>query len=167
MITLNHDYLESFLISDCPLSDPKYSLVNGACMYFENIEMTRTAARSNCESKMARYGKGRLVEPRSLEMNEMVAQKAFDLMYVKDPLNGCSYFHIGVNDTEKPDTYVYESNLEPISFTPTWYDGVDHRPGNNKTRHQCTYVGSNKQFLDQWADHTSNWKYVLYCSICE
>jgi len=157
-----------YFISVCPLSDPKYSLVNGACMYFENIQMTRTPARSNCENKMARYGKGRLVEPRSLEMNEMVAQKASDLMYVKDPLNGCSYFQIGVNDIEKPDTYVYESNSEPISFTPIWYPSRLHSPGNNVTRNQCTVVGSNKSYLGQWADHKCDFpKYVDFCSVCE
>ena len=88
--------------------------------------MNYADAKDNCATKMARYGKGRLYEPKSLDSSETVAAKFFELS-LKD------WFYIGVNDKLQPDTYVYDSNSLPLSFTPNkWYDYSAYQPGNNR-----------------------------------
>merc|ERR1712062_358499 len=107
---------------------------------------------------MARYGKGRLFEPKSINMSDMAAAKAFEIF------NG-DFFRIGVNDIVQPDTYVYESNSVPITFTPNWYSSsASYRPGNKVEKNKCIIVGSNSDALGEWVDYPcSNTRY----SICE
>merc|ERR1711962_1207381 len=90
----------------CPTSDPKYSWVNGKCLYFEKTSMNYEDAKSNCANKMARYGKGRLFEPKSHNMSEMVAAKANETFGDLEISTRRHAFRIGVNDIVQPDTYV-------------------------------------------------------------
>lgn len=146
----------SWLTSACPTSDRNYFLVNGKCLYIETTDMNRVDARTNCANKMAQYGKGVLLEPKSVSMSEMVSRKVQQII-------GSKYLHIGVNDIVQPDTYVYESNLTPISFTPNWYAGsATHRPGNNQISYKCTFLSLYE--IGEWVDYecTTQWN-----SICE
>ena len=65
-------------------------------------------AKSNCANKMARYGKGRLFEPKSYNMSEIVSAKAHEIF------KG-GYFWIGINDIDQQYTYVYESKIKQMS----------------------------------------------------
>ena len=125
--------------------------------------MSFKSAKANCAKEMGKYGKGILFEPRSLNMNDMVANMA---MRSLSSNQYCA--HIGVNDIMKPDTYVYDSDLTPITFSPKWYDehGItDHKPRNNISSHECIImVLSNDSYLGSWADYKCN---VPYPSICE
>jgi len=146
----------------CPTSDPYYALVIDQCLYFEKIEMNYTDAKVNCANKMARYGKGRLYEPKSLDSSETVAAKFFELSLI-------DYFYIGVNDIVQPDTHVYDSNSMPLSFTPKWYSDPDsdsdYRPVNQRgAKNTCIIVGSSTSFLGKWIDY---WCFDLFYSVCE
>ena len=117
--------------------------------------MNYADAKVNCANKMARYGKGRLYEPKSLDSSETVAAKANELSLD-------NYFLIGVNDIVQPDTHVYDSNSMSLSFTPKWFDDNDHLPGNNDTCiNVCSFDGP---WLGDWMDFpcTNN-----HHSVCE
>ena len=60
---------------------------------------------------MSKYGKGKLFEPKSVTINDMVAEKANEIMGSKCTL-------IGLNDFAEPGTFVYDSDSSPLSFTP-------------------------------------------------
>ena len=142
----------------CPSSDSHYALVMGQCLYFEETTMNYTEAKTNCANKMTSYGLGRLFEPKSYNMSEMVAAKAKDIL-------ARYYFRIGVNDIVQPDNYVYESNSIPIGFTPNWVPISSYQPGNNNNEYKCILVGCNqKGNVGMWADHKCD---VNVYSVCE
>ena len=124
--------------------------------------MSYKNASANCAKEMGKYGKGILFEPKSLNMNNMVANMARGL------IGEHNLAHIGVNDIIKPDTYVYESDSSAITFSPKWYDehGItDHKPRNNISSHECIImVLTNDSYLGSWADYRCN---LPWASICE
>ena len=108
--------------------------------------MDHFEARANCETKKLVNGSGRLFEPKSHEISEMVAEKANEIF------DSENYYHIGVNDIAKPDTYVYDSTSLTITFTPKWDERKEYRPGNNEPERKCILVGHSKQELGKWID---------------
>ena len=128
--------------------------------------MSYKSANANCAKEMGNYGKGILFEPKSLDMNNMVASMAMRSLSSSNSSHIAA--HIGVNDIMKPDTYVYDSDSTPITFSPKWYDehGItDHKPRNNISSHECIImVVSNDSYLGSWADYKCN---TPYPSICE
>ena len=144
----------------CPTSDSHHTLVMGKCLYFEETKMNYTEAKNNCADKMTSYGIGRLFEPKSYNMSEIVAAKANDILTA----DTWSWFWIGVNDIVQPDNFVYESNSLPISFTPNWAPIISYQPGNNIDNHKCIVVGFHP-YLGVWANYECG-SYEIF-SVCE
>ena len=117
--------------------------------------MNYTKAKTNCEDKMSIYGIGRLFEPKSYNMSEMVAAKANEILKNE-------FFRIGVNDIVQPDNFVYDSNSMPIGFTPNWSQSSSYQ--NNNDSHKCIVIGIYLVNLGMWYDYTCE---NPYYSVCE
>ena len=73
----------------CP-SGSKYKVIEGICIYFETQKLNFAKASANCKTKFGNGNGGRLFEPKSLHMNQLVYEASVDV--------GFSPRWIGVND---------------------------------------------------------------------
>ena len=58
----------------CPTDQSNYQSIDGGCYYFEAQSFQYQEAQDNCGTK---FQGGRLFEPRSISINDKVAQAAF------------------------------------------------------------------------------------------
>ena len=114
----------------CPTSESGYIIVNNKCIYLESSAMTHANAKLNCLAKMECYGFGRLFEPKSKSMNDLVATETNTVF--------ASYWvWIGFNDIATDMTYVFDSDNSPVlsAFSPKWHNS--YGPGGNKDSADC------------------------------
>ena len=97
----------------CP-TNPLYGLMDGRCVYFEKTSLTFDKATQNCQEKLKDYGGGILYEPNSNAEQKRIVDMAYER------LSG-QWFWIGVTDKTTEGQFSYNSNNQPISFTPDWY----------------------------------------------
>ena len=143
-----------FLISigSCPLYDPRYKLIDGKCFYFESQLLGYDEANTNCISRLATVGIGKLFEPKDKEQNDKVADVA------SQTLSGTSVRpHIGITDRVQEGVFAYNSDDTQITFQPEWYklNGLDD--------YDCIFMALN-QGLGKWSDRPCSEKHP---SICE
>merc|ERR1712083_144192 len=96
-----------------------------------------------CASKMAEYGFGRVFEPKSLNMSNVVTEKFQNIL-------GEKWYRIGVNDRENPGTFVYDSNSLPIDFVPNWVSNSSEGPDTTIEKYTCVIVSSRSLDFGVW-----------------
>ena len=122
--------------------------------------MNYADAKSNCLSKMVQYGFGRLFEPKSKSMNDLVATEANTVFY--------DWLYIGFNDIATDMTYVFDSDNSPVlsAFSPKWYGS--YGPGGNEDSLDCGILSAayieGSLALGDWAESACS---ANRRSICE
>ena len=147
----------------CPTSESGYIIVNNKCIYLESSRMNHANAKLNCLAKMECYGFGRLFEPQSKSMNDLVATEARNVF-------GDDFVYIGFNDIATDKTYVFDSDNSPVlsAFSPTWYLPTIYGPRGRKNHEDCVVLAAYKnhsQVLGYWAE--THCKSGTRRSICE
>ena len=110
--------------------------------------MNYADAKSNCLSKMVQYGFGRLFEPKSKSMNDLVATEANTVFY--------DWLYIGFNDIATDMTYVFDSDNSPVlsAFSPKWYGS--YGPGGSRDAEDCgilsAYYLQDNTDIGDWAE---------------
>ena len=149
----------------CPTSESGYIIVNNKCIYLESSHMNRANAKLNCLAKMECYGFGRLFEPKSKSMNNLVATEARNVF-------GNDWVYIGFNDIATDKTYVFDSDNSPVlsAFSPKW--GPSYGPGGNRDSQDCGVLSTftlpvinNIPELGDWGEFAC--EIGTYSSICE
>jgi len=114
----------------CPTSESGYIIVNNKCIYLESSRMNHANAKLNCLAKMECYGFGRLFEPKSKSMNDLVATEANNFF-------GNAWVYIGFNDIATDKTYVFDSDNSPVlsAFSPEWVN--TYGPGAGRDSMDC------------------------------
>ena len=105
-----------FSVSSCPVSDPRYKILDNHCFYFEKNKLNFTSANENCQEKLGAFG--RLYEPNSIEEMKKVSKLGDDLF--KFQTKYASWAWIGVTDKRIEGQFVYHSSGLPIKFSPKW-----------------------------------------------
>ena len=105
----------------CPTNDSKYALVDNKCVYFEKTTLTYDQAIENCKEKLKDYGGGGILyEPNSIAEQKRIVDMAYE--------HFSGYWAwIGVTDKTTEGQFTYNSNNQPINFTPDWYAGGGSR----------------------------------------
>ena len=83
-----------FSVSSCPVSDPRYKILDNHCFYFEKNNLNFASANENCQEKLGAFG--RLYEPNSIEEMKKVAKLADDVFKPKLQIQNWAW--IGVTD---------------------------------------------------------------------
>ena len=141
---------------ECPVStNPKYRLIEGTCYYFEATKMNYETAEINC--KVSKFGpnKGRLVEPRSVSMNNKMYKNA------QEVLSTVTYW-IGVTDRRNEGRYSYNSDAGDANVNlGIWTRGEPNNTDGNVEGDCIVQQHSGKWRDKSCADDKS------YTSICE
>ena len=128
----------------CPTNDSKYALVDNKCVYFEKTTLTYDQAIENCKEKLKGYGEGILYEPNSIAEQKRIVDMAYERWSFSD------WAWIGVTDKTTEGQFTYNSNNQPINFTPDWHsDG-----GSRGQSYNCIqmYVTSPSGSSSKWYD---------------
>ena len=106
--------------------------------------MNYADAKLNCLAKMEQYGFGRLFEPKSKSMNDLVATE-FNTFFGND------WVWIGFNDIATDMTYVFDSDNSPVlsAFSPKWYGS--YGPGGSRDAEDCGILSASFS-LGDWAE---------------
>ena len=93
-------YLFFLKVHPCPTSDPRYHIVDGLCLYYENTRLNFDDAIQNCHTKF--QATGRLFEPKTVAINKKAHKTGVDnvsgfdcgyqIGYELLPLNGLLTF---------------------------------------------------------------------------
>ena len=146
----------------CPTDDSgwewdfPYGLMDGKCVYFEKTKLTYDKAIQNCQEKLKDYGGGILYEPYSIAEQKRVVDMAYE-HFTAD------WAWIGVTDKTTEGQYMYNSNNQPIDFTPDWdLDGGSRGRSNN-----CVIINVNSpsgSHYSEWYDYpcTSNKRSICW-----
>ena len=141
---------------NCPENDDvNYAFIGDICYFFEINSKNYQDAKANCESKFGNRV-GQLFEPKSLERNNQVHNKAKLVSTSKN-------WWIGVSDSETEGSYQYETTRGIIPFelkTAPWHstqpNGETSKPGEN-----CIVIISGQP---EWHDFACS---NNFHSICE
>ena len=129
----------------CPTyDDPQFALVDNKCVYFEKISLTYDKAIENCKEKLKEYGGGGILyEPNSIAEQKRIVDMAYE--------RSSSWYWIGVTDKTTEGQFTYNSNNQPINFTPDWYPGGGSRGQSNNCI--MMYVNSlSGSYHSEWYD---------------
>ena len=122
-------------IFPCLSGDSNYHMIGQRCIYFDKATSNYTVARERCKSTF--NNKGRIYEPRNFEESTKVAAEG------KSKYN-CQYWWLGVNDINEEGKLVFDSDGDPIPFTPTW-------TGTNRQTNDCVLVYTKlKHKVSKW-----------------
>ena len=88
----------------CPTSDPRYHIVDGLCLYYENTRLNFDDAIQNCHTKF--QATGRLFEPKTVAINKKAHKTGVD------NVSGFDWPWIGVRQNK------YVSDGSPITINP-------------------------------------------------
>ena len=105
-----------FSVSSCPVSDPRYKILDNHCFYFEKNKLNFASANENCQEKLGAFG--RLYEPNSIEEMKKVGKLGDDVF--KFQTRYASWAWIGVTDKRIEGQFAYHSSGLPIKFSPNW-----------------------------------------------
>ena len=149
----------------CPTSESGYIIVNNKCIYLESSRMNHANAKLNCLAKMECYGFGRLFEPKSKSMNDLVATEGNKIAFGND------WVYIGFNDIATDETYVFDSDNSPVlsAFSPKWYLPQFYGPGGSKYLQDCGLLAAYNLYtvdIGDWAE-TECESGINRRSICE
>ena len=125
----------------CPTSDPRYHIVDGLCLYYENTRLNFDDAIQNCHTKF--QATGRLFEPKTVAINKKAHKTGVD------NVSGFDWPWIGVRQNK------YVSDGSPILINPPWR-------GSNRKIDQCLLYGDHT--WGKWVDYPCNY---TWDSICE
>ena len=128
----------------CPTNDSKYELVDNKCVYFEKTSLNYDKAIENCKEKLKDYGGGILYEPNSIAEQKRIVNRAYE-----HGLNWWAWS--GVTDKTSEGQYTYNSNGQPINFTPDWHGGY----GSNGRSNNCIEIAvtaPDHSSYSEWAD---------------
>ena len=130
----------------CPINDSRFGLMDGRCVYFEKTYLTYDKAIQNCQEKLKDYGGGILYEPYSIAKQKRIVDMAYE-SWSDDHLR---WTWIGVTDKTTEGQFTYNSNNQPINFTPDWHPGG----GSQGQRNNCImmYVTSPSGSSSKWYD---------------
>ena len=87
--------------------------MDGRCVYFEKEPLTYDKATQNCQEKLKDQGGGILYEPYSIAEQKRIVDMAYEF--------SSGWYWIGVTDKNTEGQYTYNSNNQPINFTPDWF----------------------------------------------
>ena len=104
--------------------------------------MTFTNAKANCKDKFGSENHGRLFEPKSLQMNQLVFEASLKVLGFRTS----RYRFLGVDDLSTEGTFVYSSDSSQIAFPIPWAPGDPN--GFNSSN--CILVGYRN--TDRWID---------------
>ena len=126
----------------CPTNDSQ--LMDGRCVYFEKEPLTYDKATQNCQEKLKDYGGGILYEPHSIAEQKRIVDMLFEHF-------SYNWAWIGVTDKTAEGQFTYNSNNQPINFTPDWHSGGS----SGERSYNCInmYVTSpNGSYYSEWYD---------------
>ena len=96
------------LESECPTEKPGYKRIAGKCYFFDANRQTFQNAADKCEN-MFKVG-GKLVEPRSLEVNDLVYEAS------KTVTGSSSEYWLGIVFSEARNDYVYRFDKQLVTL---------------------------------------------------
>ena len=134
----------------------KYSLFHHIILKtvrFKKVtDFYNTYLKQNCLSKMKDYGLGRLFEPKSKSMNDLVSDEATKVSGI-DLKSRFSWlwFYFGLNNPDNANKFVFDSDNSPAlsAFSPTWYNY--HGPGSRTRSGKCGLLGEFYKRSGIWA----------------
>ena len=118
---MNIHSLFSFAVElNCDTLGNNYEYILGNCYYFEASAYSFTKASEKCKDSFGDFGIGRIFEPRSKILNDLVIQEARTTVKLDD-------FWIGIRDSDSKNNWQYVSSNQTVSWT-NWRSG---QPDNN------------------------------------
>ena len=134
----------------CPTNDFQFKIINNRCVYFEKTSLDYDKAIENCKEKLKDYGGGGILyEPNSIAEQKRIVDMAYEHSF------GSNWAWIGVTDKTTEGQFTYNSNNQPINFTPDWHGSS----GSRGRSHNCImmYVtspsGSYHSEQNKWYDY--------------
>ena len=130
----------------CPTNDSRYGLMYGRCVYFEKTGLNYDQAIENCKEKFKHYGGGGILyEPNSIGEQKRIVDMALE--------HGSRSWHwIGVTDKTTEGQFTYNSNNQPINFTPDWHPGT----GSYGRSNNCIMIlvdSPSGTYYSEWFDY--------------
>ena len=105
------------LTYDCPVTGSMYFYVEGKCFFVDTDLRTYDEAKENCKNRFGKQLLGRLFEPKTIEVNNNVAQATYDI-------TGEYAFWIGIKVAPGSKIFYYDSwGALPFS---NWGGGQQH-----------------------------------------
>ena len=146
----------------CPTDDSQFDVINNRCVCFETTKLTYDQAIENCKEKLKDYGGGGILyEPNSIAEQKRIVDMAYERW------SDSYWTWIGVTDKTTEGQFTYNSNNQPINFTPNWHVSVG---GSRGRRQNCIimYVdapsgSSYSKWLDDSCTYTVLQKYTQFC----
>ena len=100
----------------------RYHVILGKCFYFESDKKTFQSAKRNCQSLTKQGWRGKLAEPRTLEMTTKLVEVTKD-RYNGPWGNGEDYVFIGVEKIDNNGNMKYTSTGLKTPISPWIQDG--------------------------------------------
>ena len=104
----------------CPTDDSRYGLMDGRCVYFEQVRLTYEEAIENCHEKLETFGGGVLYEPNSTHELKRIMKMGYGLSSTMSLSKGVWWYWIGVTDIANEGQFTYNSSNQTINFNPEW-----------------------------------------------
>ena len=127
----------------CPVStNSRYRLIDGFCYYFEATAMNYSTAETNCKNKFGPLYKGKLLEPRSVSLNNKIYKNAQEVL---NP-GGAYEYWIGVTDRRTEGRHSYNSDVGDANVNlGIWLSGEPNNIGTAGDG-DCILLQSSKWF---------------------